>query len=77
MWILNSWQTAIDPRDNAIYSICEGTIMVTTEKFDSNTENDYVQKFYERRPLESNIYKRYIHVLPLKPKQEFKLINLI
>ena len=70
------FQVAVDPRDKSLYSLCCGTVFYSIEKFNPDKENQFVEKycaFYKTGP----IYKKYIHVIPDKPKNQFRLIDLI
>jgi ribosomal protein L27 len=68
----------IDPRDNSIYALTNGTLVVTTEKFNPDFNNDLVIKYYnEFKDFKGNLLKRYIHIIPKETPQTFKLIGLV
>ncbi|KAI1287651.1 39S ribosomal protein L27, mitochondrial [Halotydeus destructor] len=69
------WNVAIDPRDNALYSIREGTLVVTTEKLKPNYDHDLVEKYYS--DLKGPMFKRFIHIVPKKEEITFKLVDLV
>ncbi|RWS03139.1 39S ribosomal protein L27-like protein [Dinothrombium tinctorium] len=67
--------TGIDPRENVLYATCDGTLIVTTEKFNPNKDHELVQKSYS--DLRGNLFKLYVHVIPPKDEVVFKLIDLV
>lgn len=68
-------QAALDPRDNAIYAVCDGTLIVTTEKIAPNMAHDVAEKFYST--LKGPMFKRFINIVPKKEPIVFRLIDLV
>ncbi|RWS29324.1 50S ribosomal protein L27-like protein [Leptotrombidium deliense] len=65
----------IDPRDLSLYSACDGTLLVTTEKFKPNKDHELVQKYYG--DLKGNLFKKYVHVIPKQNELNFKLVDIV
>lgn len=55
--------------------MCAGTIYYTIEHFNPNENNPIVSEYYgaDLKPL----YKKYVHVVPNKPTNDFRLIDIV
>lgn len=65
----------INPRDKTLYAICAGTVYYSIERVELNPNNPLVSSFFVNKfhPY----YNKYVHVIPDKPENEFRLINII
>lgn len=48
---------------------------MTSEKFEPDAANEFVQKYYEGD--QAPVYKRYVHVLPVERPPLFRLVDLV
>ncbi|KPL94046.1 ribosomal L27-like protein [Sarcoptes scabiei] len=70
------FNVGINPRDKSLYAMCAGTIYYSIEKVDINRDNPLVeQNFILHNTLP--YYNKYIHVIPDKLVNEFRLIELV
>lgn len=64
--------------DRTIYSLCDGILIITEEKFDPDWTHPLVNHIYKKDELDlAPSYKRYLHVIPKRRISEFKLIDLV
>lgn len=83
--LARQWQMHWHPGLNAgidenrsIYSLCEGIMVITEEKFDPDWSQPAVKDGYTQRDVKvAPKFARYIHVIPKKRISEFKLIDTI
>lgn len=64
--------------DRTIYSLVDGTMIITEERFNPDRTHPLVDQIYG--PEEDNmtpLIKRYIHVIPDRRIPEFKLVDVI
>ncbi|XP_053212455.1 uncharacterized protein LOC128395980 [Panonychus citri] len=66
---------ALDPRDNAIYALRDGIIVISTERFIPDLTNETVQKHYV--DYDGPMMIRYAHVIPHEQPKLFKLTELV
>lgn len=73
----------INPRDKTLYAICAGTVYYSIEKFVPNQSNPLVQQYYTNKvDVKSDLeltprYVKYVHVVPDKTTNEFRLIDIV
>lgn len=65
--------------DKTIYSLCDGVMIITEEKFEPDYSHPLVDWFYKDKAGNecAPLYKRYISVIPKKRISEFKLVDLV
>lgn len=69
--------TGIDD-DRNIYSLCDGIMIITEEKFDPDWTHPLVKHIYKKNDVDmAPSYMRYLHVIPKRRISEFKLIDLV
>ena len=69
-------QAILDPRNNTIFSVCDGTFYVSTEKISPDLNHEVAEKYYTAR-MGQQIHKRFVNVIPDKPSLKFRLIDLV
>ncbi|CAD5210384.1 unnamed protein product [Bursaphelenchus xylophilus] len=53
---------------------CDGTVMITKERVDLDTENEFVERDYSHRSLDE-LDKLHFNVIQLPMSQKFKLVS--
>lgn len=82
-YISSCFQVGINPRDKTLYAICAGTVYYSIEKFVPNQSNPLVQQYYTNKvDVKSDLeltprYVKYVHVVPDKTTNEFRLIDIV
>lgn len=69
-------QAILDPRNNTIFALCDGTFYVSTEKATPDLRHEVAEKYYASR-VGQQIHKRFLNVIPEKPGIQFRLIDLV
>lgn len=67
----------MDPRDYSLYSIAQGTMVITEEKYEPHPENPYVKMLGYFDKGTTPIYHRYVNIIPDPTPIEFKLVDLV
>lgn len=65
----------MDSSDHAIYALTDGVVVITSEKFKPNLNNEIVKRFYS--DIEGERMVRYVHVIPKKAPNVFKLVGFV
>lgn len=65
----------INPRDKSLYAITAGTIYYSIERVQLNTNNPLVQQYFVNKI--HPYYNKYIHVIPDKLENEFRLVDIV
>lgn len=65
----------INPRDKSLYAISAGTVYYSIERVQLNANNPLVQQYFVNKI--HPYYNKYIHVIPDKLENEFRLVDIV
>lgn len=65
----------VNPRDKSLYAMCAGTVYYSVEPYNPNPRNPVVQQYYKEGVTPK--FVKYIHVVPDKAENKFRMIDII